>query len=257
MKLTHILLTGASALLIAACEPAGPADEADTGTVADDAEPAAEDADAPASGDETDTTEADTSEGTGGLEGVADATYKLDKAHAFLSFTVIHGGISEYTVHFTDFDATLDFNPADLASSAIEVTIDPMGLNVNYPSDFKAGHPDIEYETWPETLSKDDRFLQADDYPEITFVSTAAERTGDTTGTVTGDLTFLGTTRPVTMDVTYKGVANTPWTGDRDILGFNATTTFDRSDFGQESMQGVISDEVTVEFSGEFLQEEE
>ena len=73
---------------------------------------------------------------------------------------------------------------------------------------------------------------------------------------MTGDLTFLGVTRPVTLDVTFNGVGNTPWTGERDILGFNASTTITRSEYGQESLQGVISDEVEIEFSGEFLQEE-
>ena len=131
-----------------------------------------------------------------------------------------------------------------------------MGLNVNYPSDFKAGHADLPYETWPETLSKDERFLQAETYPEITFTSTSVEQTGETTGTVTGDLTFLGTTQPVTMDVTFNGTTNTPWTGERDLLGFNAVTTFNRSAFGQTSLEGVISDEVRVEFTGEFLQDE-
>lgn len=247
MKLTHIFLASASALLITACDPAGSTDEPGLEAPAPEAESEAPAADAETAGTEP----------AGPLAGTVEATYTLDKNHAFLTFTVIHGGVSEYTVNFTDFDATLDFNPAEPATSMIEVTIDPMDLSVNYPSDFKAGHPDIEYETWPETLSKDDRFLQADEYPEITFVSTSAERTGDNTGTVTGDLTFLGTTRPVTMDVTYKGVGSTPWTGDRDILAFNATTTINRSEFGQESLQGVISDEVTIEFSGEFLQDEE
>ncbi|MEQ9314317.1 MAG: YceI family protein, partial [Henriciella sp.] len=73
---------------------------------------------------------------------------------------------------------------------------------------------------------------------------------------VTGDLTFLGVTRPVTLDVTYNGTANAPWYGERDLIGFDATTTINRSEFGQDSLQGVISDEVVIEFSGEFLQDE-
>ncbi|RIJ26603.1 YceI family protein [Henriciella mobilis] len=242
MKLTPIFLAGASALLIAACNPAET--PAEPGTSTPDAET------------ETSAAEPAEAEPAGPLADVADATYALDKNHAFLSFTVIHGGVSEYTVDFTDFDATLDFNPDQPESSTIRVTIDPMGLNVNYPSDFSAYHPDSPYTSWPEALSKDARFLQAGTFPEITFVSTNVERTGETTGTVTGDLTFLGVTRPVTLDVTFNGVGNTPWTGERDILGFNASTTITRSEYGQESLQGVISDEVEIEFSGEFLQEE-
>lgn len=183
------------------------------------------------------------------LDGVAADTYQLDKTHAFLTWTVQHNGLSSYTVNFTDFDATLEFDPEDLGASSITVTIDPMGLETNYPDAEKR-------EEWHTELSTDDRFLNGDDHPEITFVSTSAEQTGDFTGTVTGDLTFLGVTKPVTMDVTYNGTANMPWYGPRDLIGFNATTTIKRSDFGMTAMIPMISDEVEIEFSGEFLQNE-
>ena len=61
------------------------------------------------------------------LEGVDAGTYELDPNHAFLTWSVEHLGTSTYTVNFTDFDATLDFNPEDPASSSIEVTIDNPG----------------------------------------------------------------------------------------------------------------------------------
>ena len=99
--------------------------------------------------------------------------------------------------------------------------------------------------------------MNAAEYPTISFASTSVEQTGDFTGTVTGDLTFLGVTAPVTLDVSYGGVANPPWFGQRDVIGFTASTTLARSDFGSTSLGGVISDEVVVEFSGEFLQAEE
>ena len=190
------------------------------------------------------------------LEGVAADTYELDQNHAFLTWTVEHNGLSKYTVDFTDFDATLDFNPEDPASSSIEMTINPMALEANYPSDYKEGHPDSDFESWNEALSKDDRFLNADEHGEITFVSTGVEKTGEYTGQVTGDLTFRGQTKPVTLDVTYNGMANLPWYGERDLVGFNATTTISRSEFGMDALQGMISDEVKIEFSGEFLQSE-
>ncbi|WP_018147957.1 YceI family protein [Henriciella marina] len=146
------------------------------------------------------------------LEGVDAATYELDPNHSFLTFSVTHNGISTYTVYFTDFDATLDFNPEDPAASTINATINPGAVESNYP--------------------------------------------GDYTGTVTGDLSFRGETRPVTLDVTYNGMANVPWMGERDLIGFTATTTINRSEFGMDALQGIISDDVTIEFSGEFTQTE-
>lgn len=191
------------------------------------------------------------------LAEVSAGTYSLERNHAFLSFEVGHaGGISDYIVHFGDFDADLEFNPAEPGASTVTATINPAALIVNYPGDYKAGHADSGFETWAEDMSRNERWLNTDNFPEITFTSTGAETTGPNTGTVTGDLTFLGVTRPVTLDVTYNGVANMPWFGERDLVGFNATTTINRSDFGMTAAIPNITDEVTIAFSGEFLQDE-
>lgn len=251
MKLTPFILAGASALALAACsqsddsvdiEADAPPAETATETDADDADTAAD-----AEAEATPETESITPDA---------ATYSLEPTHAFLSFTVMHNGLSEYTVDFTDFDVTLDLDPEAPENSTLTATIDPLGLNVNYQADYKAGHPDSPYANWPEALSKDGRFLNAEEFPEITFVSTEITPTGDETAEVTGDLTFLGLTRPVTLDVTYNGATNVAWYGERDLVGFDATTTISRSAFGQESLEGVISDEVVIEFSGELLQDE-
>ena len=184
------------------------------------------------------------------LEGVASGLYELEKTHAFLSWTVRHGGISGYTVDFTAFDASLVFDAAEPTNSQLSVSIDPTALNTNYPD------PEKKI-SWEDELATDAKFLNANEFPEITFVSTAVEQTGEFAGTVTGDLTFLGVTKPVTLDVTYGGVANPPWFGQRDVIGFTAETRFNRSDFGMTSMMGNISDQVVIEFSGEFLQAED
>lgn len=191
------------------------------------------------------------------LSEVAAATYSIETTHAFLTAKVGHsGGISDYRISLTDFQGTLDFDPASPETSKISVTINPMGVETNYPGDYKATHANSDWETWNEDVSRDGKWLNADAHPEITFVSTSATRTGDLSGTVTGDLTFLGVTKPITMDVTYNGVANPPWYGERDVIGFDASTTFKRSDFGMTAAIPNISDEVEITFSGEFLQDE-
>lgn len=184
------------------------------------------------------------------LEGVASGLYNLEKTHAFLTWTVKHNGISGYTVNFTDFDADLVFDAESPAESQLSVSINPTAMNTNYPDPAKK----VE---WEAELANDPRFLNAGEFPTITFNSTEVSQSGDFEGTVTGDLTFLGVTQPVTLDVSYGGVANPPWFGQRDVIGFTASTTINRSDFGNTSLGGVISDEVVIEFSGEFLQAEE
>lgn len=181
------------------------------------------------------------------LDGVASGLYELEKTHAFLTWTVQHNGISGYTVNFTDFDADLVFDAETPANSQLSVSINPLMMNTNYPDPEKK----VDWET---ELATDARFMNASEFPTITFNSTGVEQTGDFEGTVTGDLTFLGVTKPVTLNVSYGGVANPPWFGQRDVIGFTASTTLNRSDFGQTSMAGIISDEVEIEFSGEFLQ---
>lgn len=194
---------------------------------------------------------------TDNLQSVAADTYGLDKTHAFLTAYVGHsGGLSSYRISLTDFDATLDFDPASPESSSLSVSINPMGVVTNYPGDYKAGHAESPFETWEEDISRNPNWMNADAFPEITFTSTAITRESDDTGTVTGDLTFLGLTQPVTLDVTYNGTANVPWLGERDLIGFDAETVIKRSDWGMDRGIPSIGDEVTITFSGEFVQAE-
>ncbi len=183
------------------------------------------------------------------LNDTASGLYALEKSHAFLTWTVRHNGISGYTVNFTDFDAVLDFDADNPENSAIQISINPTAVQTNHPDpDKKAG--------WEDEISNDSKFLNAGEFPAITFVSTSAALAGEFDGTVTGDLTLLGITKPVTLNVTYNGVTNVPWFGQRDLIGFNASATIKRSDWGMTSMRSIVSDEVTIEFSGEFLQAE-
>ncbi len=181
------------------------------------------------------------------LDGADAGAYELEKTHAFLNWTVRHNGLSGYTVSFTDFEASLDFDPVDPTLSSLLVTINPAALQTNHPDPEKKAN-------WEDEIANDDKFLNADEFPLIEFRSTSAQLTAEFEGTVTGDLTFLGVTKPVTLDVTYNGVTNVPWFGRRDLIGFDATTRLKRSDFGQTSLANLVSDEVVVEFSGEFLQ---
>jgi polyisoprenoid-binding protein YceI len=191
------------------------------------------------------------------LADVAAANYSLEKTHAFMTVKVGHnGGITQYRISFTDFDGDLAFEPANPETSSISFTINPATVETNYPGDYGAGHPDSQWSSWNEDVSRDAKWLNSDAHPEITFVSTSASRADDLSGTVTGDLTLLGVTRPVTLDVTYNGVANPPWFEGRDVIGFDASTKLNRSDFGMAAYIPNIGDEVTVEFSGEFLQDE-
>lgn len=225
----RLFLISASALALAACTPAAekPAPEADA------AQPVAEAA------------AADVAYGRAG-------TYKLDPTHASITWKVNHFGLSHYTARFKTFDATLTFNPEDPAANAIEVTIDPLSVETDYPGDYTGTHTGTPYASWNEDLGKDAKWLNGVTYPAITFKSTGATKLTPTTGTVTGDLTFLGVTKPVTLDVTYNGVAQMPWAPDSDKIGFSARTVLKRSEFGSTTFAPNIGDEVEVIVEAEF-----
>ncbi|MEO0466868.1 MAG: YceI family protein [Pseudomonadota bacterium] len=183
------------------------------------------------------------------LAPIETSNFTLDPTHAFLTAQVMHFGISAYSIDLTEFDAQLDFDSETPENSKISVQIDPMGLDTQYPDDEKKAD-------WEAELSTSGRYLDGEDFPSITFVSTSAERSGEFMGAVTGDLNLRGITKPVTLDVTYNGTASSPLDGGKRRVGFTATGTFNRSDFGMDALTQFVSDEVTITFSGEFLSAE-
>ena len=175
-------------------------------------------------------------------EAAASGNYELEKTHAFFTWRISHNGLHKYTAQFTDFDAAINFDPDDPISSSVEATVNPLSVVTNHPTN----------EGWDEEIGR--RFLKAGDFPTITFKSTRIERTGEFTGIVYGDLTFLGVTREVGLETTYNGTGNAPWFGTRDLIGFSATTTIKRSDFGLTALLPAIGDEVEIIIEAEFLE---
>jgi polyisoprenoid-binding protein YceI len=172
--------------------------------------------------------------------------YTLDKLHTSLLFRVSHLGFSNYTARFKGVDAKLNFDPARLGSSRVEVTIDPRSISAdNVPTDFLA------------TLAGKE-WLDAEQYPEMAFRSKTIEVTGTNTFRIRGELTLHGQTRPVALDARYNGgYASHPYE-PRARIGFSAQGKFKRSDFGVSS--GIpapgttmgVSDEVEVVLESEF-----
>jgi polyisoprenoid-binding protein YceI len=177
---------------------------------------------------------------------VPGGAYTLDKTHASLVFTVNHLGFSHYTASFTDFDARLNFDPARPEATTLEATINPRSLSL--PSPPRGFKDELTGPQW----------LDAAQYPAITFKSTKVEVTGANTAKVTGDFTLHGVTRPVSLDVVFNGgYAGHPMDPNARI-GFSAKGVFNRSDFGiafgvpaPGTTMGV-SDAVNVAIEAEF-----
>ncbi|MBP6690772.1 MAG: YceI family protein [Hyphomonadaceae bacterium] len=173
--------------------------------------------------------------------------YTLDKAHSSLIVRMSHLGYSQFTARFETWDASLNLDIASPENSSINVTIDPRSIESDNPP---AGFIDI--------MRND--FLKSAEFPQVTFRSTSVERTGPNTARVTGDLTLLGATHPVTLEAHFNGGYPGMQLDPNARIGMSAHGTFNRSDFGMaygippEGTNMGVGDAVEViietEFSG-------
>ncbi|WP_052249875.1 YceI family protein [Tateyamaria sp. ANG-S1] len=167
--------------------------------------------------------------------------YELDPTHTAVYFKVDHIGFAKTLGIFTDVAGTFSYDTETQELQDVNVTI--QAESVNTFNEARDGHV------------RNADFLHVSDHPEITFVATGGEPTSDTTGTVTGDLTILGQTQPVTLDVTLNRVADYPFGHQREVLGLSMTTTIQRSDFGMTYAvdNGLVGDEVTINIETEAI----
>ena len=173
--------------------------------------------------------------------------YSVDKTHASVQWQGLHNGLSWYTARFTAFDIQLTFDPADVTKSKITATIDPKSIE----TDFLKTRPAGSATDFNNELATGERWFNVGKFPTITFASTAVTKTGANTGKMSGNLTFLGVTKPVTLDVTYNGAKSYP-PPKKSKVGFRATGTINKAQWGMAG--GPIGDDVKIEINAEFDQ---
>jgi len=164
---------------------------------------------------------------------VAAGTYTVDNHHAQIQWTVNHFGFNDYFGIFGQPTGSLTIDPAKPNDAKVSVTI-----------------PVTELATSRADLTKHmltPDFLDAAKFPTATFESTKVVATGNT-AKVTGNLTLLGVTKPVTLDATFTGAGVNPMT-KKATVGFHGTTTLKRSDFGMTKFVPFVSDEVKIAIS--------
>jgi polyisoprenoid-binding protein YceI len=144
-----------------------------------------------------------------------EGTWKIDPAHSTVGFTARHLMVSKVRGSFASYSGSITVGPTLEASSA-EVTIEAASIETR----------DAQRDAHLRSAD----FLDAEHFPTLHFRSTNIAQTGPSTGTVTGDLTIRGVTRPVELDVELLGVVTDPWGGRR--LGVVATGEIDREAFG-------------------------
>jgi len=160
-------------------------------------------------------------------------TYQMETAHSQLLFAIKHFGLTDFYGRFDRLSGTLTYDAAKPEASGVTVKIE-------------TGSVDTPSDALNNELSGPDVF-DAGKFPEATFKSTSIVRTGPDTGTITGDLTLKGVTKPVTLNATFTGAADRPMGGGH-ALGFSATATIKRSDFGLTGMMwnSFVGDDVKL-----------
>jgi polyisoprenoid-binding protein YceI len=144
--------------------------------------------------------------------------YKIDQVHAWVNFSVNHAGWSSALGKFGKVSGDITFDKDDVTKSSVKVDIEAASIDTNFADrDKDLNSPD---------------FLNTAEFPAITFVSTAVEKTGEKTGKITGNLTIIGVTKPVTLDVVWNAEQPRPWDATAIVSGFSAKTVVKSADFG-------------------------
>lgn len=163
--------------------------------------------------------------------------YTLDASHSQVVFSYNHLGYSTTFGMFSGFEGEISFDEENPANSSVTVSIPVMSM----------------FTGWEARLAHfmADDFFGAEEGDMITFTSTAIEVTGDDTANITGDLSMNDVTMPVTLAATLNQAAPYPFgpTQGTPTMGFTATATVLRSDFGLGAFAPAVSDEVEITVS--------
>ncbi|ENQ5603580.1 polyisoprenoid-binding protein [Acinetobacter baumannii] len=166
----------------------------------------------------------------------APVDYKIDPTHTATVFSWNHFGFSTPSANFSDIQGVIKVDNAKPANSSVNVTIPLSSVNTNVPALDK----EFQEEAW----------FNAAKYPNITFKSTKVETKDKKYFKITGDLTVKGITKPVVLDAVLNKQGEHPM-AKVPVIGFNATTSFNRSDFGLGNYVPNVGDKITVNITTE------
>ena len=166
-------------------------------------------------------------------------TYKLDPAHTSIVFRVKHLGVSHVYGRINGPTGSFVFDESSPSKSAIVMQVETKNV-------------DTAVEKRDAQLKSPD-FFNAGEYPLVSFKSKTVKKLKEAVYEVSGDLTLLGKTRPITVEVNATGAGKDPWGGFR--RGFETSFSIKRSDFGMDFMMGGVSDEVNLTVSVEGIRQ--
>ena len=163
--------------------------------------------------------------------------YQIDPSHTSVTFKINHLGFSHYTGRFNKIEGDLTLDPAKPDQSKLSISVDVKSVDT--------ANPKLEEEL------RGDKWLDVIKFPSATFTAKKIERTGPTTGKITGDFTLHGVTHTLVLTTSFIGTGVHPFY-KKPVVGFSATGTFHRSDYGVANLVPMVGDDVTLEIETEF-----
>jgi len=169
----------------------------------------------------------------------AQTKYKVDTYHSFLNFSIKHLGISFVNGKMDNYEGTLVLDGENLSTAKFDFTIDANSINTGI--EMRDNH------------LKSEDFFDVAKHKQISFVSTSVKKVKDNQYKLHGNLTIKGITKAVVFDLTYGGMIADDGQGNQKV-GFQATTTIDRTDFNinYDPTGAGIAKEVTLVVNLEF-----
>ncbi|NLO79157.1 MAG: YceI family protein [Xanthomonadaceae bacterium] len=168
----------------------------------------------------------------------APENYRIDETHSFINFSISHLGFSYLKGRFNELSGSFVYDPDNPSSNSITVEVKTASIDSNHAERDK------------HLRGKD--FFNVNKYPVATFKTTSFEPKGED-GILKGELTMLGVTKPIEVEVTFVGAGKDPWGGYR--RGYVGKTTIKRSDWGMTYDLGPAAETVDLEFVIEGIRE--
>ncbi|BBC99342.1 MULTISPECIES: YceI family protein [Sphingobium] len=175
--------------------------------------------------------------GTKDVAKVTGGTYAVEPSHTQIVFAYDHMGFTNNLGVIAQPTGTLTLDKANPAASKVSIEVPIANLTTGIPA-------------LNEHLAKPE-FFDAAKFPTATFVSTGVKTDGPTGATITGNLTIKGITKPVTLDAEFYGAGANPM-NKKENIGFVATGTIKRSDFGMGMAVPVVGDAVELKIIAAF-----
>jgi polyisoprenoid-binding protein YceI len=168
---------------------------------------------------------------------VKDGAYVVEPDHTRVMFGISHKSFTTFYGEFRDVSGTLNLNTKNPAASTFDLKVPVKTISTQ----IEHLNEELRHKPW----------LDADTWPEITFKSTAVKPTGSGTADVTGNFSFHGVTKPLTLHVKFNAAGDDP-NDHYYVAGFTVTGGFERSDFGFKTAVPMIGDHIDLMIQAAF-----